>query len=121
MKKILLLTFGLLALSGVLGYVILHNPRGAGNIRNTLADETNSLTLDEVAKHSTKKDCWMAIEGKVYNITAFIPMHPGGSIIALGCGKDATRLFNMRPGSGTSHSRRARAMLSKYYLGDLAS
>lgn len=37
---------------------------------------------------------WMALEGKVYNITAYIPFHPGGEGELLRCaGKDGTSLF----------------------------
>ena len=30
------------------------------------------ITLDELAKHSTENDCWMAIQGKVYNVTPYM-------------------------------------------------
>lgn len=83
-----------------------------------------ALTLDEVAKHSTDKDCWLAIEGKVYDVTPYITaaIHPGKAAILEGCGKDATELFNTRPmGSGTPHSDKARGFLSKYYLGELVT
>jgi len=37
---------------------------------------------------------WMALEGKVYNITAYIPFHPGGEGELLrAAGKDGTSLF----------------------------
>jgi cytochrome b involved in lipid metabolism len=74
--------------------------------------------LADVANHSTAQDCWMAISGKVYDVTAYIPMHPAGDKMLVGCGKDATSYFNQRP-DGTSHSDRARALLDQYYIGDL--
>ena len=36
------------------------------------------LTYDEVAKHSSADDCWIILYGKVYDLTEFIPEHPGG-------------------------------------------
>lgn len=37
---------------------------------------------------------WMALEGKVYNITAYMPFHPGGEGELLRvAGKDGTSLF----------------------------
>lgn len=80
----------------------------------------SSYSLAEVAKHATATDCWMAIEGNVYDVTTFIPTHPGGQAILQGCGKDATQLFNNRPGEGDSHSPRARTLMKDYLIGTLA-
>jgi predicted heme/steroid binding protein len=84
------------------------------------------ITLAQVAEHNTRDDCWMAIDGKVYDVTSFMT-HPGGAAIAEGCGKDASSLFNQRTredgstvGSGTPHSSNARNLLPTYYIGDLA-
>jgi predicted heme/steroid binding protein len=77
-------------------------------------------TLDEVAKHNTREDCWIVLHYKVYDVTRFIPEHPGGDAILEGCGKDATELFESRPmGSGTPHSDTAREKLSQFYIGEL--
>ena len=85
------------------------------------------FTLEEVSKHNTKEDCWMVIEGRVYDVTNFIAsgIHP--PVIEIGCGKDATRLFKERKkedgtiiGSGTPHSKFAEKLLENYYIGELA-
>ncbi len=79
-----------------------------------------SYSISEVALHSSEADCWLAISGKVYNVTAMIPNHPGGKAILQGCGKDATDLFETRPmGSGTPHSQNARTFAANYLIGDL--
>jgi hypothetical protein len=53
-------------------------------------------TWDEVAKHTTEKDCWVVVNGDVLNVTKFLPDHPGGKkAIMLFAGKDATDEFNM--------------------------
>jgi L-lactate dehydrogenase (cytochrome) len=52
------------------------------------------LTGDEVAKHSNKDDCWVIVHGKVYDVTEFLPEHPGGmNIILKYAGKDATEEY----------------------------
>lgn len=52
------------------------------------------LQLEEIAKHSTKQDCWVIVHGQVYDVTDFIDQHPGGAgIILKYAGKDATKAF----------------------------
>lgn len=59
-----------------------------------VADMTTEFTLAEVAQHSTQESCYTAVDGKVYDVTSFIPNHPGGvQRIMQVCGKDGTELF----------------------------
>ncbi len=89
-------------------------------LKQNKTSKPKSITLAEVAKHKDAKSCWMAIEGNVYDVTAYIPNHPGGEATVLrGCGKDATSMFNNRP-DGTSHSDKARTELTKYQIGVLS-
>jgi cytochrome b involved in lipid metabolism len=40
------------------------------------------------------KDAWTALGGKVYNISPYLPFHPGGEPELLRCaGRDGTKLF----------------------------
>lgn len=39
---------------------------------------TREITLEEITKHKTVDDLWLAIDGKVYDCTAFSQKHPGG-------------------------------------------
>ncbi|KAI8907707.1 cytochrome b5-like heme/steroid binding domain-containing protein, partial [Powellomyces hirtus] len=51
-------------------------------------------TLADVAAHRKRDDCWMSIQGKVYNVTHYMKFHPGGAgQLMRGAGKDATELF----------------------------
>lgn len=52
------------------------------------------LTGVEVAKHNHAKDCWVIVNGRAYDVTEFLPEHPGGQKIILKyAGKDATEEF----------------------------
>jgi L-lactate dehydrogenase (cytochrome) len=37
----------------------------------------------EVAKHNSKKTCWILLDSKVYDVTSFLSKHPGGAAIIL--------------------------------------
>lgn len=53
------------------------------------------VSADEVRKHNTLDDCWVAIHGKVYDLTEFLHNHPGGAARILRfAGKDATPGFH---------------------------
>ena len=55
----------------------------------------NTYTLKDVSIHNKKDDCWIIISNGVYDITEFLPIHPGGiSIVMMVAGKDATDYFN---------------------------
>ncbi|XP_074577185.1 cytochrome b5-like [Curcuma longa] len=73
--------------------------------------------FDEVAKHNVVKDCWLFIDGKVYDVTPFMQDHPGGDEVLLAStGKDATNDFE-----DIGHSTSARDTMAKYYIGEIDS
>jgi len=100
-----------------------------GDTQNQNANQVTSsqkFSLEDVAKHSTEGDCWIIIEGKVYNITSYFGKHPGGNdTMSATCGKDATNAYKTRDsyatssGSKTEHSKRAQNLLDNYYIGNL--
>ncbi|KAF2665785.1 L-lactate dehydrogenase [Microthyrium microscopicum] len=52
------------------------------------------LTGDEIATHNSKSSCWVIVHRKAYDVTEFLPEHPGGPAIILKyAGKDATTAF----------------------------
>lgn len=77
------------------------------------------ITQEELARHDKPDDCWMAIHGKVYDFTAYIPKHPTPpAIMHKWCGKDATEGWETK-GYGRPHSKAAEAMLDEYFIGVL--
>lgn len=52
------------------------------------------LTGEEIAKHNSREDCWVIVNGRAYDVTEFLPEHPGGAKIILKyAGKDATEEY----------------------------
>lgn len=51
-------------------------------------------TLADVILHNSEASCWSVVNDKVYDLTAWISKHPGGSKAILSiCGKDGTSAF----------------------------
>jgi cytochrome b involved in lipid metabolism len=71
------------------------------------------IRLEELALHNKRNDCWMALYGKVYNLTQYINEHPGGSAILKAAGKDATEIFNR------THPWVNEGVYKKYFIGNL--
>ena len=90
------------------------NNKQNNNVNNKVAiEDKKSYNLRKVAQHNTQNDCWTIIGDKVYDITNFIPNHPGGDVIANMCGVDGTEMFNNKH-EGQSKPRR---VLEKLLLG----
>lgn len=58
-----------------------------------------AYTLAQVSAHTDGNNCWTAINGDVYDLTAWIAAHPGGegAILSI-CGKDGSSAFNGQHG-----------------------
>lgn len=78
---IVTLASGLIAGAGVLG-------------APAQAAPSRMFTKAEVARHGTASDCWVYIGRNVYDMTAYLPRHPGGADeIAPYCGGNAKAAF----------------------------
>ncbi|KAI9511847.1 acyl-CoA dehydrogenase NM domain-like protein [Russula earlei] len=58
--------------------------------------ELQKLTRDDVTKHNKEDDLWVVIDSKVYDLTRFKNLHPGGAAVLLDddiAGQDATDAF----------------------------
>ena len=52
------------------------------------------ITPSMLKEHNKKDDAWSAFNGKVYNITPYLPYHPGGKKELMRvAGRDGTKLF----------------------------
>ena len=75
------------------------------------------ISMKELSEHKTKYDCWIAYNGRVYNVSPYLPYHPGGEDVILQWGgKDCTKVFNKFHAWVNCDS-----MLSKCYLGPLGT
>lgn len=80
----------------------------------TTTGTRKTLSSTEVAKHSTREDCYLIVKNIVYDVTTYIDKHPGGkSKIVNKCGQESSSAF------AAIHSNFAWNLLAKYYVADL--
>lgn len=80
-----------------------------------------SYSKADLSKHATAENCWMAIRGGVYDLSAYLPEHPSRPELVLPwCGKEATDAYNTKT-KGRSHAPYADELLTKYRIGKLAT
>lgn len=109
--------------------------RSAGDIS---PGSDQHITFAQLARHNTESDCWLAVKGKVcclrqrlyflhslsffllvsvpwqvYDVTGWTSLHPGGQIITMYAGKDATDVF------ASFHAASSWAHLKQFCVGKL--
>ncbi|MCG5493171.1 cytochrome b5 domain-containing protein [Ectothiorhodospira variabilis] len=104
-------------LAAFLGTALLASPLAS------MADEADEalpvITQEELARHDQPEDCWKAIHGKVYDITDYLPRHPGPPAMVLHwCGQESTEAWETK-GYGMPHSDAAGILLEDYLIGIL--
>ncbi len=83
----------------------------------TTSRRDGKYTWQEVASHNTAESAWVIVDGRVYDITDFIPTHPGGSeMLLLAAGRECTDLFNSYHWKAPE---KARKYLVNYEIGKL--
>lgn len=77
------------------------------------------ISLADVARHARPDDCWMAIDGSVYDFTAYLPRHPSEpEVIEAWCGREASEAYRTKT-RGRPHSAAATRRMADYRLGTL--
>jgi len=61
--------------------------------RQPAETSVRTFTCAEVAEHSTRDDLWIIVDNTVYDMTAFLARHPGGSAPLRYAGQDASLVF----------------------------
>ena len=84
-----------------------------------LTSTTQGFTMQEVAQHNSQSDCYVAYQGTVYNITSYLPNHPGGIRKATQmCGQNIDSFSGQHSG-GSFSSPQAQEMLAPLEVGKL--
>lgn len=77
-----------------------------------------TLSAAELARHAKADDCWIAIEGTVYELTGYVDLHPSKhDEMTQYCGRDGTRPWHVKDAGkdkGKPHTRRSADFLEEY-------
>ncbi|PXF42108.1 Delta(5) fatty acid desaturase A [Gracilariopsis chorda] len=80
--------------------------------------QNDVYTWQQLAAHNHQESAWIAIHGRVYDVTHFVDRHPGGrELLLLAVGRDATDLFT----SYHPFTDRPAKVLERYAIGSLAT
>lgn len=78
------------------------------------------IPASELSRHNSQEDCWMAINGQVYDVTDYLPEHPSRpSVILPWCGREASEGYRTK-GKGKPHSATADQLLPTLRIGTYA-
>ena len=92
---------------------------GNSQVTGMTTTAISTFTLAEVGQHNQANDCWLIISNKVYDVTSYLNIHPGGaSTILTYCGQEATQAFATKD-MNQPHSTRATNLLDNYFVGNL--
>lgn len=116
----------LIIVGGVFGYVMWEkyvpqkyvNSDGTyvDTITNFMSTTTPQISMADVATHNTKASCFTVISEKVYDVTLWVNLHPGGkgAILSM-CGADGTDKFMKRHKGG----KKFMDILTRFQIGVL--
>ncbi|KAI9843374.1 MAG: hypothetical protein M1838_002649 [Thelocarpon superellum] len=74
-----------------------HSPLDWAALQATLPGPTTLQRIppSQLRKHASRASAWTALGGTVYDVTPYVPFHPGGERELLrAAGRDGSRLFN---------------------------
>ncbi len=76
-----------------------------------------TFTSEEINQHGTKDSCWVKANRRVYDITAFLNLHPGGSDLFTSkalANRDISELYKLVHAASPA----AQSWLNSYYIGE---
>ena len=101
MKKensIIIMTIIIVFLVALLVFLYNPKPQNQNSINNSQnSNKTLNIDLSEISKHKTINDCWISYNKSVYDLTLWLPKHPGSAQAILpycGSSSEFEKAFN---------------------------
>ncbi len=92
-------------------------PQSVPSASGTPVAGAGAITMSEVQQHATAASCWSVVDANVYDLTTWIPRHPGGeAVIKAVCGTDGSVAFHDEHAT----QNEPRATLAEFRIGALS-
>lgn len=130
MKKNILISLGVIVIMVLAWYFyntekyapttyVKNTPSGEVTVNettNTISSSTPTYTMEVVGVHKDATSCYTVIQDSVYDLTAWVNMHPGGkgAILSI-CGINGTEKFIKKHKGGEKFMN----ILARYKIGKL--
>lgn len=95
---------------------LMKDSAGARKEASVEGEDEKEFTAEEVALHSRRDDCWLILDGGVYDVSSYVEQHFGGDAILRNAGRDSSVGFH-----GDQHQPKTFHIVKKYRIGKLAS
>ncbi len=83
----------------------------------TPAVSGGTISMSDVRQHATAASCWSVVDSNVYDLTRWIPRHPGGeAVITALCGTDGSAAFHNQHAT----AKEPNAALAEFKIGALS-
>jgi len=96
----------------------LANPRAPKPRRVTVkkGQSVPVYRMQQVSRHNTRGDAWIVVDGKVYDVTEYVDVHPGDDAILRFVGGDSSKGFH-----GPQHPVSVWDVIAEYEIGAVAA
>ncbi|XP_062191418.1 cytochrome B5-like protein isoform X2 [Phragmites australis] len=114
MGIIIIFSLVILLVLGALFVIPKSQNKGKPKKTDSRTNTSRIYTKEEVSKHNTRKDCWIIVKDKIYDVTPYVEEHPGGDAILNNAGGDSTEGF-----FGPQHGTRVFDIIEDFCIGQL--
>ncbi|MDH5600176.1 MAG: fatty acid desaturase [Gammaproteobacteria bacterium] len=83
------------------------------NKTQKFSDNLTEYSWDEISKHNNNDDCWIVIDQFVYDVTPWVKHHPGGNVLTILAGEDATAMYY------SNHFNTSEKILGEFLIGSV--
>eukprot|EP01060_Flectonema_neradi_P000070 TRINITY_DN10060_c0_g2_i2.p1 TRINITY_DN10060_c0_g2~~TRINITY_DN10060_c0_g2_i2.p1 ORF type:complete len:276 (+),score=67.60 TRINITY_DN10060_c0_g2_i2:118-945(+) len=95
------------------GYQLVGDPQFWSKAKINCKDPSGKFYMEDLKLHNSEKSIYLTMQGYVFDVTMFVPNHPGGEAIFGGAEQDASEIFELH------HQEFVSNMLGNFCIGKM--